>query len=120
VAPEETSLPRVKMIRTVLVTGGLAVAYSSLLVPSDFWALAMFISGLGLVLWGCYLWARNSKDAAPPGCCWGSSRLPDSSDCLSCRSRPCRTRLPALRPPRRGAWISYLGYIQQVIKSVYF
>ena len=70
-APEETSLPRVKMIRTVLVTGGLAVAYSSLLVPSDFWALAMFISGLGLVLWGCYLWARNSKDAAPPGCCWG-------------------------------------------------
>ncbi len=57
-APEETSLPRVKMIRTVLVTGGLAVAYSSLLVPSDFWALAMFICGLGLVLWGCYLWAK--------------------------------------------------------------
>lgn len=46
------------MIRTVMVTVGLAVAYSSLLLPSDFWALAMFVTGLGLVLWGCYLWAK--------------------------------------------------------------
>lgn len=56
--PNETSLPRVKMIRTVMVIAGLAVAYSSLLVPSDLWALTMFITGVGLVLWGSYLWAK--------------------------------------------------------------
>ena len=56
--PHETSLPRVKLIRTLMVIVGLAVAYSSLLVPSDFWALTMFIAGLGLVLWGSYLWAK--------------------------------------------------------------
>ena len=56
--PNETSLPRVKMIRTIMLMVGLAVAYSSLLVPSDLWALTMFITGLGLVLWGSYLWAK--------------------------------------------------------------
>lgn len=56
--PEETSLPRVKIIRTIMVTTGLAVSYSSLLVPSDFLSLAMFVAGLGLVLWGSYLWAK--------------------------------------------------------------
>jgi hypothetical protein len=56
--PSETSLSSVKTIRTVMVIAGLVIAYSSLLVTSDSVSLAMFIVGLGLVLWGCYLWAK--------------------------------------------------------------
>jgi hypothetical protein len=57
-ADKEIGLSAVKLIRTIMVVAGLAVSYSSLFVPSDLLALSMFIAGLGLVLWGCYLWAK--------------------------------------------------------------
>jgi hypothetical protein len=41
-----------------MVIAGLIVSYSSIVVPSVLLSLAMFIIGLGLVLWGCYLWAK--------------------------------------------------------------
>ena len=41
-----------------MIIAGLVVAYSAIFVPSDFWSLALFVVGLGLVLWGSYLWAK--------------------------------------------------------------
>jgi hypothetical protein len=46
------------MIRTVMVIVGMAVAYPYLLFSTAFWARDMFFSGMGLVVWGCYLWAK--------------------------------------------------------------
>jgi hypothetical protein len=57
-AQNELSLSQVKLIRTVMIIAGLVISYTSIVVPSDLLSLAMFLIGLGLVLWGCYLWAK--------------------------------------------------------------
>ena len=52
------SISQVKAIRTALVTMGIATAYLSLLIPNDILFTAVFSAGLGLIVWGCYVWAR--------------------------------------------------------------
>ena len=55
----EINLTTLKTVRSVLVVGGLPVAYAALLtLPPGALSDGLFTIGLGLCVYGCYFWAK--------------------------------------------------------------